>query len=269
MKKLLLPVLLLILATACKKNKGEEETPKQALLSEVSTDGAVTTRFVYTDGLLSKIENYSKGSLTAYIGIAYEKKKISVVTTFTVPGDVPQSKIVVETNDAGKITVSKAYSLQGQISILPLSTTTWKYNAEGRVNNVQSKDASNKLLNYTNLSYFPNGGLKETNTFIEKNGQLQPTGRIRYSIPNSFPMKCVEQIGVVLGVDYVAKLISDGIEQVEFDQNGSITYQLNFVMSSREYNADGTLKKQVVTTKPVKPAGDETVISKAYGYVLQ
>jgi hypothetical protein len=269
MKKLLLPVLLLILATACKKNKGEEETPKQALLSEVSTDGAVNTRFVYTDGLLSKIENYDKGSLNAYITIAYENKKISVLTTFTAPGDIAQSKVVVETNDAGKVTVSKAYNLQGQISILPLSTTTWKYNGEGQVSNIQSKDASNKLLNYVNLSYFPGGGLKETNTFIEKNGQLQPTGRIRYSIPNSFPMKCVEQIGVVLGADYVAKLISDGIEQVEFDQNGVITYQLNFVMSSREYNTDGTLKKQVVTKKPVKPAGSETAVSKGYGYELQ
>lgn len=76
-------------------------------------------------------------------------------------------------------------------------------------------------------------------------------------------------LGKTLGPDYTAGLVSEAIQTYRYDENGAITYHYSQLMSGREFNEDGSLKRQVQTAQEIKPPGMEEISQKEYRYILQ
>jgi hypothetical protein len=268
MKQLILSLVLLLCLAGCKK---DDSHPTTILLNEVSTDGVVTTRMQYSaDNRLTRYESYGGGVINAYIKAEYDGSgHIIRMGSYTMPGDVPAVKIEFQCDADGKITTSTNYDLAGPTPNTPVAVTTRSYNAQGILIKADNKDHNGNLIARQNFLYFPDGNLKETQTFKENNGQLWMSGKSVYAITNGFYPKGTDQLRAIFGPEILANFFSESIQGYTYDQNGGIITQRSQVMSAREYNDDGTLKKQVQTYKSIKPPQPEVVTNQQFAYVIQ
>jgi hypothetical protein len=268
MKRLILFLLMPLLWVGCKKDGGKT---KEILLAEVSTNGAVTTRILYSDDNKPvRYETYSGGAINGFLKFEYDANGyIAKLGTYIMPGETPAVRIIFQCDADGRIITHTNYDLTSPTPNAPSSITTRTYNAQGALSTAVSKDNNGDLLKRLNYLYFPDGNLKELQTFKEASNQLWMSGKSVYSIPNGFYPKGADRLRTILGNEFLANLFSESIHDYTYDQNGAIVTHSSRIMSAREFNDDGSLKKQVQTYKSVKPPQPEVVSNAGYGYITQ
>lgn len=268
MKRILLLLLIPICWSSCKKDAGKT---KEILLSEISVDGKVATRLKYSDDNKPvRYESYTNNALTAYFTMSYDANgHLSELGTFSSPGDVPNSRILVECDAQGKITKATHYELQGPAPNTPSSVSTFSYNGQNLLSKLVDKDKNDELISSTNYLYFPDGNIKEIQSFKEASNLLWMWRKVAYSVPNGYSPKGIERLTPILGPEITATYYCDGIQEYTYDQNGVIATHKSTIMSAREFNEDGSLKRQVQTYTSIKPVFPATVVNKSYEYILQ
>lgn len=273
MKNLIVAAVLFLSLISCKKQGGGHQ--KETFLSEVHVGGIRNLRFEYnSDNILSRIEAFktdpADNSMTSYIVFTFnDKNQFKDFTAYSMPGNVASVKATIQYDSLGRLIGASSYDLQG---ISPNSihrTSTFTYNAKGLVNKIVAKDKDGKTTGQTNLIYYDDGHVKEQQEWVPNSGQLYMTHKISYSIPNGYYPSGLEQLRVLLGTDFIAQMYSETISRVWYTQNGDITKHWNEQQSAREFNEDGTLKKQVITKKHIKPEKDDVVTVEEYKYVQQ
>jgi hypothetical protein len=258
---------------SCKKEGGGH--PKETFLSEVNLNGLKQLRFEYNpDNLLSKIEGYktdpADNSMTSYIVFQFNgNKQIKEFTAYTMPGAVATVKATIQYDSAGRLTGATSYDLQGISPNTPHASSTFFYNAKGLVNKIVEKDKNGKTKEQTNLLYYEEGHIKEQQHWLPAGEVLYMSSKISYSLPGGYYPNGMEQLRVLLGTDFIASMYSETISHVNYTQNGDVTKHWNEQMSAREFNEDGTLKKQTTTNKYLIPVKDDQVNVEEYKYIKQ
>ena len=267
MKQLICLLLTMSLLAGCKKDSSKQ---KELLLSSLSTDGAVTARFQYDgNNNLTRYELYSSGVLSAYIQVGYDGNGfINLLSTFSMPGEIPIARYQITTDAKGKTTSVTSYSLQGPTPNVPDFISTYTYNANGQVSKVAAKDIDGKLVNSTSLLYYPDGSVKETQIYKEENNLLWLWQKSVYANAGDFP-KGVNRLEPALGPQVTANYFSESIHDYVYDKDGTELTHKSRLMSGREFNTDGTLKQQTETYNFIKPIKPKEVNNKGFGYVFQ
>jgi hypothetical protein len=271
MKSIVLAAAITLFLFSCKKEGGGHQ--KETFLSQISINGLKQLSFDYnSDNLLSKIEAFNTdpadNSLSSYIVFQFnDKKQITQFTSYMMPGNVAVGKATIQYDEEGRLVSGTSYDLQGIAPNTPNSTTTFTYNAKGLVIKITEKNKSGKTTQQRNLLYYDDGHIKEQQSWSPTGDQLYMTYKVSYSIPNGFYPNGLEQMRVLLGADFIASLYSETISHVNYTQNGDITKHWNEQMSAREFNEDGTLKKQVSTRKYILPEFDDDVSIEEYTYM--
>jgi hypothetical protein len=256
---------------SCKKEGGGHQ--KETLLSEISVDGLKQLRFEYNaDNLISRIESFNSdpadNSMVSYIVFQFnDKKQITQFTSYMMPGNVAHGKATIQYDEEGRLVSGTSYDLQGISPNTPHRTTTFAYNAKGLVIKITEKDKNDKTTAQRNLLYYDDGHIKEQQSWYPAGDLLYLGHKVSYSMPNGYYPNGLEQMRVLLGADLIASMYSETISRVTYTQNGDITKHTNEQMSAREFNEDGTLKKQVQTRKYIKPEFDDEVSVESYTYI--
>ena len=273
MKSIIFAAIISLVLFSCKKQGGGHQ--KETFLTEISVNGLKQLRFEYNpDNLLTRIEAFKTDpadpSMTSYIVFQFnDKQQIKEFTSYVMPGGTATGKATIQYDSAGRLVGGTSYDLMGISPNTPSGSTTFTYNAKCLVNKIVRKDKNGKTTGQTNLLYYDDGHIKEQQSWVPNDGQLYMTGKISYSIPNGYYPHGLDQLRVLLGTDFIASMYSESISHVEYTQNGDITKQWNEQMSAREFNEDGTLKKQIITNKYIKPAKEDKINVEKYKYTQQ
>lgn len=270
MKSTILAVLIITLFS-CKKDASKSDV-KPILLSRSTSNGITANRFYYNaDNKLIRFESYDDqpgNALTFYTVIDYDGGgNIAQLTNYKEPGSVATQRVIVQNTIDGKIDSALVYDLQGLNPAMPTSSSSYNYNAQGQLIHVSSRDKNNQLLSYTNVLRYPDGTLKQIDIYDEESNELFLIAKTLYSIPGTNYPKGVESVSTILGEEYTALFFNESIQSYTYDQNGVIDRNTMFQMSAREYNPDGSLKKQVVTLKRIKPVFPDDITYKEYEYI--
>lgn len=275
MKSIVIATAISLFLISCKKDGGGSDQEKTILLSEISSNGLKGLRLYYdASNYLIKLEGFKSdpadNSMTSYIVFLNDDEgRIKQFTSYTMPSNTAVAKGTVEYDAAGKITGVSSFDLTSITPNTPVATTTVTYNAGGQVIKTVRKDKNGKLLEQENLSYFDDGHVKERSSWKEQDGALWMTGKASYSLPGGYYPSGLEQLQVLLGPDFIARMYSETISHLTYSQAGVITKHWNEMMSSREFNEDQTLKKQITTQKYIKPEDDDKVYIMEYKYIKQ
>lgn len=275
MKKIILLLAVYSLALSCKKESGAGK-PKETLLTEVKTNGLIDLRMEYTsDNLIKKIEGYkaelNDNSIQSYIIFQYNADdQIKEYTAYGMPGDIPAQKYVITYDSLGKMVSNAFYELLGSTPNKATQTTYYTYNIKGFVSKTVSKNNSGTPTNQTNYTYYDDGQLKEKQNWRSEGGVLWLSSKYSFSMPTGFTPSGFEQIRILNGNEFTAAMNSDAVNYKFYDQNGVIDREYSDIMSARQYNADGSLKQQVVTRKHIKPEDDDDDEEiREYKYITQ
>jgi hypothetical protein len=262
--------LFVLLFVSCKKDK-DNDSKKTILLSEINRNGDLNVVLKYTqDNKLMRYEGHSGGTMNAYLDFSYDEKgHIETISSFEMPGNVPAIKILVDCDAEGRMTSVANYDLKGPTPNSPYGRTKYSYNASGWINNIVQRDKDDKLISSINLTYFPDGNLKETQEFKENGGPLWLAGKKIYSVPGEFNSVGTQPLRDILGPEIVASFISQSIQSYSYDQNGVLKSHQSIIMSGREFNEDGSLKKQVQTHTSIKPVEAPKVNNASFEYIMQ
>jgi hypothetical protein len=87
-----------------------------------------------------------------------------------------------------------------------------------------------------------------------------------YAVSNGPLPKGIDQINNLMGPDYLAPYFSESSSRFTYNVGGALLTQTGRLMSVREFNDDGTLRKEMQTTtfqKPIKPK-EEAPLEFAY-----
>jgi hypothetical protein len=276
MKTIFVLCVLFVSLLACKKNKDKdnENKPKTILLSTSLTNGHIANRFYYSaDNKFTKLELYDEQAPNALIGsIVFEYNQagfFSRYTTYTEPGHAASLRLLVDSTNNGNIIKVSQYDLLSATPNVPITIQTRNYNGQGRLSKLENRDKNGKLINYTTISYYADGTVKQVDTYKEESNQLYLVEKRVYAVPGSLFPKGLQAIELILGFDYTAAFFNEAYQQYSYDQNGAITWNRQYQFSAREYNADSTLKKQTLTVKKIKPASADEVLFKQYEYITQ
>src|SRR5688572_10983376 len=118
MKKLLLLFAVSSFVFGCKKESGIDH-PKETLLSEITQDSLKYLRFSYdANNMLTKMEGYNAdpldNTMTSYINFQYSAEgNLEQLTSYTMPGHVAVTKIMIQTDSTGRLVGAGIYDLQG------------------------------------------------------------------------------------------------------------------------------------------------------------
>jgi hypothetical protein len=264
-----------LLFIACKKESGGDTQQKETLLSEAYSNGLLALRFSYdANNYVNKIESFKADladqSMTSYVVFQHHSDgRIKQYTAYTMPGNVAVGKVTFDHDSAGKLTKASYFDLQGLSPNTALTTTGYAYNTKGQVIKIVEKKKNGELVLQTNLSYYEDGHIKEEQHWSEQDKQLWLKGKISYSSPNGYYPSGLDQLGILLGTNFIANMYSESITYFTYSQLGVITNQRIEQLSAREYNEDGTLKKQITTNKYIKPASADQAFVIEYKYLKQ
>jgi hypothetical protein len=259
---------------ACKKDNDGGDKPKTILLSVSLSNGHPANRFYYSaDNKLIRFESFeeqSPNSLTNTVMIEYDQAgTISRTTSYKEPGHVAAYRTVIDSTSNGNIVKASSYDLLSATPNTPNSTQKRSYNAQGRLSKVESRDKNGKLTNYINVSYYADGSVKQIDQYQEESNQLYQVGKTVYAIPGAVHPKGLQSIESYLGPEYSALFLNEAFQTFNYDQNGVISYNIQYQMSARQYNSDSTLKSQTITIKKIKPAHADVIVFKQYEYITQ
>jgi hypothetical protein len=273
MKKIILFVLLPAMLGGCKKGN-DAPAAKTILLSRSLYNGHTNSRYYYsTENRLIKVESYDEkppNALTYYSTIEYDATgHITQITNYQAPGDIATGRTVVQYNANNQLASALNYDLQGATPNAPSTSQNWTYNANGDWIKLEVKDKNDKLLRRVNLSYNADGSLKQTEEYEAANNLLFLVGKTIYSVPGGAYPPGLDQLKILLGPDQTAMLFNEGIQFYSYDQNSVIKFNIGYQMSGREYNANGTLSKQTITVKRIKPPFPDEVKYAQYEYIEQ
>jgi hypothetical protein len=272
MKSIVLFLALSMCIISCKKEGGSSQ-PKETLISEIHRGGLTAIKFQYNaDNLLSKIESFkldpSNNTLDSHVDFQYnDKGHITQFTSYLMPGSVAAGKAVFEYDENDRMVKANSYNLQSISPNVATSTTTFTYNGSGKVIKSTEKDKNGKLIEQVNFLYYDGGHFKERQAWLDNGGALWMKRKTSFSLPSGDYPSGLEQLRVILGSDVVAAMYSESISYVTYSAIGSITHHRSEQMSAREFNEDGTLKKQVITDKFVVPEADDEVSFEEYVYI--
>lgn len=270
MKKICLLLLSCIVLFACKKNSSVPEE-KTILLTRSISNGKTNYKFVYSpDKKLTRIEGYDETPANApsiTFDITYhDNGQIEQLTSYQEPGSVAITRSVIQYNADNKIQSAAIYDLQGATPNVATSSSTWTYNAKGNFIKLVRKDKNDRLIEQTNISYYDNNTIKQIDSYGENGGLLVLKSKSIFSVPAGEYPPGLEQLMIILGADFTASMYNETIQRYQYDQNGVITYNTMQQMSARQFNADGTLNKQTITLKKIKPADTDVITFKQYEY---
>jgi hypothetical protein len=273
-KILFIAFLLMIGILSCKK---EDSPKKEHLLSRVVYNGVNAYKLYYSDkNLWTKWEIFktdpADNVMSVYITFDYnDKDQLIKLSTFMMPGDIPSQRIFFEYNNDGKQTGYTNYDLQGPNPSKPNLKGTFVYNQQNLLSTATIKKDNGDLWAYYNLSYYPNGFLKQREEYDETvTNQLRLTGKTIYSIPIGDNIKGWEKLAVLpLDGDELTRKPKYETVQRYIYNNGVLMRNTKESTSARENNADGTLKRLTSTTQFIYPAAVEEVNIFEYEYIQQ
>ena len=274
MKKIISFLSILILTGACKKNSEPVPVP---LISRVAADGAVAYKFFYNpSNQIKSWELYSYDAPGAPLALVYDftydnNGKLSELISHIYPGNIPESRLFFEYDNLGRITSHEFYNLQAANPSQPSGSGVYQYSAAGRLSTVTMLDKDGKLDRRFNLTYYNDGALKQRDSYEETvTQQLRLTSRTIYSVPLPGGLKGWEAITVIpLDGDEISRTVRyDAIQRYEYN-NGVLTWNVSELISAREYNSDGTIKRHVHTRKRILPAYDDVVANWEFEYIQQ
>ncbi len=274
MKKFIPFLFILIVTGACKKNSEPAAVP---LISRVTADGSIAYKFFYNaSNKMTSWELYSydapNNPLTLIYAFTYDNKgQLSELISHRYPGNVPESRIFFEYDNTGRIISHEFYDLQSANPSQPNGSGVYQYNAAGRLSTVTMRDKDGKFDRRYNFTYYDDGALKQRDSYEETvTQQLRLTSRTIYSVPLPGGLKGWEPITVIpLDGDEISRTVRyDAIQRYEYN-NGVLTWNVSELISAREYNSDGTVKRHVHTRKRILPAYDDVVANWEFEYIQQ
>lgn len=261
--------------TFCSKKKESAPVP---LVSRVTANGGIAYKFFYNDSRqLSRWEIYayeSPGSpLSAQFEFTYnENGLLAQLATFSEPGKVPVQRLVFLEDMAKKrLSGFEAYELQGGNPAIPSRKANFNYNAAGRLSTVVIRNKDGELELQYNLSYFDDGTLKQRDGYDESvTNQLRLRERTIYSLPIPSAGAGWESVAAIPldGPEISRTVHYDGIQRYVYN-NGVLQTHRGEVISAREYNADGTIKRHGYTRKNIVPAAPDVASFWEFEYVQQ
>lgn len=274
MKSIVLSAVCLFFIPACKKNGGASRE-KEILLAEIKINGLISNRFTYnSENLVSKIESYKNdindNSLQAYVVWEYgDNKQIKFYTAYALPNHIPAQKVVFKYDSLDQLVSAEEYNLLGPTPHQSFSTLQFTYNAKGRVIKKLTRNKDGEATNQTNYSYYDDGHLKTIEGWSAKDGVLWLSSRTSFSSPGNFFPFGLGDVAIVIGPEFLGGLQSETLNYRSFDKNGGIITEFSEIMSAREMNDNGSLARQVVTRKYVKPQKDDASEVLEFDYIIQ
>lgn len=270
MKHLTLFLFAALTLNSCKKS---ESAPKEILLSAILQDGKLQYSFFYDDqNRLYQYDIYNQAgtTLAQIVSIEYETDdRLKGFTGYSMPGNVPIVRVLYEYNDMGQLVGGESYQLQGPTPNTPNLTVDYTYNAAGRLSVIHQRNKDGDLTTRTNYSYFPDGNLKEANKYKPSGNLLWQSGKISYSLPGTTEIKGMDAFAEVVGTEAFLMFMGETQHYYSYDQNGGISNYFYVVLSHREMNADGTIKRHLSTRTNVTPEGDDELKNYSFEYITQ
>jgi len=273
MKKFIPFLGMLLFTIACKKDSDPAPVP---LITRVTANGGIAYKFYYNnDNQIIRWELYGYETvgnpLNAEFEFEYNNGKLSKLSTFSEPGKVPVARLLFEYDDNNRIISHERYDLQGPDPSEPDSWGVYQYTTGGRLSSVTIRDENGELRSRYNLTYFDDGALKQRDEYDETvTNQLRLVSRVIYSLPLNVGITGWEPIAVIpLDGDEIMRTVRyDGIQRYVYT-GGVLTNNKAEVISAREYNTDGTLKRHVHTRKNILPASPDVVANWEFEYIQQ
>src|SRR5688572_4612129 len=275
MKSMIIVTVISLFLVACKKESSGDTKQKETLLSEAYSDGLLALRFSYdANNYVNKLESFNTdpadNSLNSYVVFQHHADgRIKQYTGYSMPVNVAGVKVTLEYDSSGKLTRSSFFDLQGISPNSAQTTTAYTYNVKGKVIKMVEKKKNGELVLQTNLSYYEDGHVKEAQLWREQDEQLWLANKTSYSSPNGYYPSGLEKVSILLGTDFIVNMYSETITYLKYSQAGVIMNHRNEQMSAREFNEDGTLKKQISTTKFINPVLDDQDYVIEYKYLKQ
>lgn len=275
MKRYIYLAIAAIMLVSCSK-KGEKATVP--LITRVTANGGIAYKFHYNSkNQIIRWETYAYETLgnpmTSQWEFTYAPDGLlSELAVFSEPGKVPGSRLIF-TRDESKNRLSgfQFYDLQGLNPAQPYRSGVFNYNASNRMTSAVIRDKDGELDVQHNLSYFENGLLKQRDSYEETiTNQLRLRERNIYSLPVPNMVTGWEPILVIPldGIEIARTVHYDGIQRYVYN-NGVLTGHRSELVSAREYNDDGTLKRHAYVRKMILPAQPDHEANWEFEYVKQ
>lgn len=273
MKKFIPFLCMLFLIVACKKDSDPAPVP---LISRVTANGSIAYKFYYNnDNQIDRWELYGYETpgnpLSSTIEFEYNNAKLSMLSSFNEPGKIPVVRLLFQYDGNGRIIGHENYDLQSSDPSEPHLWGVYQYAANGRLSSVTIRDENGELDMRYNLTYFDDGALKQRDGYEETvSNQLRLVSRVIYSLPLTGGIKGWEPITVIpLDGDEIMRTVRyDGIQRYTYT-GGVLTNNKAEVISAREYNSDGTLKRHLHTRKNILPAFPDVETNWEMEYIQQ
>lgn len=271
MKKIILFLICAALLAACKKNGS---SPKTILLTKVLVDGHPEVEYTYNSkGQIIGEKWYNEHSpfefvyRTEYIYDA--AGNVKELKGYNMPSNELETHQVFTLDGEGRIVSTAYYSVNG-VSETFSTYINNEYNKNGRVSKQTWLDEDEEIHTYRNLQYYPNGNMRNSESWLQyggppaKKGWASSYGPSDTSLPASFYAVKAYPVNFYYGF-----LSGSYINHYSYDGDGKVEGQWREEMSNRQFNARGLVTQETITAKPIKPVGPESVKLMQFEYIEQ
>lgn len=269
MKKIIFALLSVALLAACKKG---DSLPKKIFLSKIIIDEHLESEYAYnSEGQLTTEKLYDEHSPYALV-FRYEyiydaSGNIQEVKCYQLPENKLVSRNSFMLDNLGRIFRKTYYSVNGLAETFS-THIDHEYNKSGRVIKQTWSDEDEEVSSFRNLSYYPNGNMRTSETYWMSNGAPEKVWGSSYGPGDTTLPATFYSIKAYPVNYYYNQLVSSYINHYYYN-DGLVTSQRKEIMSDRKYNARGLVTEQKITSQQILPAGADAVKTMKYEYVEQ
>jgi hypothetical protein len=269
MKNIMLLICCAVLITACRKSSSPA---RPIYLSKIMWDGEPLVEYVYNnDGQLIVEKSYDE--YPGNTDLVYESRytyddlgKLKEMRGYQMPENKLSSICNFELGKEGNVTRIAMFSMSGPDSGKIQSYQDYKYNTDGRVVRITSRDKNEDVLSYREFDYFKNGNLRLQESYTQSGGGFKKSFGRSYSAGDTTLPATFYTVRAFPINYYYPWLVSSYVES-SIINNGQITERYGYTITDREFNSRGLVKKQTITLKSLLTAVQEKPKVEEYEYV--
>lgn len=271
MKKLIVLLAICSLVYSCKKDGGG--APKKIFLAKIIVDGHPEIEYTYNaQGQITEERGYDEHSPFALVyrnEFIYDKSgNLVEMKGYDMPSNKLNAHLIYKLDAQGRIVRTSYFSVNG---VLPGTFSTYidnEYNGKGLVSKQTWKDEDEKVQTFRNLQYYPNGNLRNSESWSQWGGPVAEKSWASSYGPSDTTLPATFYSVKAFPINfYYNYLTCSYIRHFNYDDDGNVSSEYREDMTGRQFNAKGLITQETITTKQIKPAGTESVRLLQFEYV--